>query len=106
MRRPRMVIRALMITVAVFALLIGGEQMRRRRAVCLGRAGRYAKMEGLYSAAIASWSPDNPPEDDVAAECRRLLAFYMRRRRGYERAALCPWLPVPSEPDLDDPQRE
>src|SRR4051812_33231464 len=104
MRRPqaRFTVRRLMITVAVVAVLLGGELMRRQRAARLERLAWLAKQEKILAASrpeeereIAS--PHLKHGKQMGAE--EALEEIARQRCRYEYAASHPWLPVPPDPE-------
>jgi hypothetical protein len=100
--RPRFTVRWMMVAVAMVAVLLGGELMRRRRAACLERLAWLAKHEKILAA--------SKPEEE-----REIASLYLkhgkqmgveealeeiaRQRRRYEYAASHPWLPVPPDPE-------
>ena len=102
MRMPRMTTRRLMVAVAVVAILMGGELMRRRRAACLERLTWLQGRETAWGADDPSW------EREVASRYLKrgkqmgvveALAEVARQKRKYEYAASHPWLPVPPDPE-------
>jgi hypothetical protein len=103
MPRVRFTVRRLMIAVAIFALVLGGLVARGRHLRHVGdefeRKGRKLYLEYRRG----DWI-----EKSTVAE-NRWLAYYLRMRDKYRKAARRPWLrvdPVPPEvePDLPEPQ--
>lgn len=87
-----------MVAVAVLAVLIGAEVLRRRRAFYLERAN--------VAAGWATWLRDPARHDlwlsieheSAPSEAIRQSDFYAGVRRKYERAASAPWWPIPPDP--------
>ena len=105
MHPPRFRLRALMIAVAVAALALGVEAMRRRRAECLRRAAFIACSE-RWSIEVAAMVED-PNIDlegnasyyrDHPIEVQRAIQKLASARRAHEHVARHPWLPVPPDP--------
>jgi hypothetical protein len=105
-----MTTRRWMVAVAVVALSVAGEQMRRRAVRYRGLAERHAKIE-LVCRRTAARLPLMKPSDygafcgGMARNIRRsprLAAYQADLRRKYEHAARYPWLPV--EPDPPEPE--
>lgn len=100
MLRPKVRVRALMVLIAVIALGIWGEQMRRRRAYCLAKSrvhrSKLFKISGFH---IYFSSPLPTPEREE--EWRRTYphaAWHLKLSDAYLHCASHPWEPVPQEP--------
>ena len=91
MRPPRFRLRTLLVAVAVAAVVSGVEVMRRRRACYQGRASDHAFAAIPYTPGYLGDRPDQAK-----------AAFHEAMRVKYERAARCPWLPVPPDPPAPD----
>ena len=109
MRPPRFRLHTLLVAVAVVAVGVSCEAMRRRRAALLGRAAVCGGFVAVNRAIIGSVSPlqagPGPTAEPVrraieATEdrARRRAEFYEALRRKYLRAAARPWLPVAPDP--------
>ncbi|SRR5579883_2155774 len=111
MRLPRMTTRLWMIVVAVVALSIAAEQMRRKSARYRERAERHAKIEEACRKSAALLPLMKPSDYEIM--CGRMVqatrlspwlaAYHAELRRKYEYAARYPWLPV--EPDPPGPMQ-
>jgi hypothetical protein len=110
MRLPRMTTRRWMIAVAVVALSVAGEQMRRRAVQYRRQAEHHARIE-LVCRQTAARLPLMKPSDYEGycgymvrniRNSPRIAAFHADLRRKYEHAARYPWHPV--EPDPPGPQ--
>jgi hypothetical protein len=90
--RPKFRVRTLVILVAVIALGLWGEQMRRRRAYCLEMADKHVKKirAEFYTGGLKSL--DERPMRHAHAKWHRTL------RDAYLRSAGRPWEAVPPEP--------
>jgi hypothetical protein len=125
MRLPRFRLRTLLIAVAVAAVAIGGEVMRRRWSICRGGAAFHAQEEKSWielaetatrtakfteSAArywrdrgntewAEEWGRDAARDAKHAADLKGIAASHGRMRRMFERAALRPWAALPREPE-------
>ena len=106
MRLPRMTTRRWMLAVALVALSVSGEQMRRRAAQYRWQAERHANIESACRR-TADLLPRMKPADwegfcgQMARGIRnspRLAAYHAVLRRKYEHAARYPWLPVERDP--------
>jgi hypothetical protein len=105
-----MTTRRWMIVVAVVALSIAAEQMRRKSAHYRERIERHAKIERACRETAARLPLMKP--SDFAPYCGqmvramlrspRLAAYHADLRRKYEHAARYPWLFV--EPDPPEPE--
>jgi hypothetical protein len=98
-----------MVAVAIIALSIAAEQMRRRAIHYRRLAERYAIIE-VACRETAARLPFMTPSDfgrmcgtmaNGVRKSPRRAAYYADLRRKYEFAALHPWLPV--EPDPPEP---
>jgi hypothetical protein len=107
MKRPhlRISLRRMMILVAIVAVLMGCELMRRQRAACLERLAWLAGRERMLKASdpeegreIASPYLKHGKQMGVGEALEEIA----RQRRRYEYAASHPWLPV--EPDPPGPE--
>jgi hypothetical protein len=100
MARPRVRVRGLMILVAAVALLIGGEQMRRRRVYCLKMADQHRSQ--LYMISGFHFSiPRSSLTAEKEEELRRTYphaAWHLDLSDAYRQRASRPWEPVPPEP--------
>ena len=99
---PRMTTRRWMITVAVVAAILFGERTRHLSAEYRDQAARAVMISDWYMGLA------NGPERDVigkaqADELRRLAKYHADVAKEFERAALCPWLPVPPVPPMPNP---
>jgi hypothetical protein len=100
--RVRFTVRRLMIAVAVVAVLLGGELIRRQRAARLERLAWLARCERM----LATSHPEE--EREIASPYLKhgkqmgvveALQEIARQRLRYEYAASHPWLPVPPDPE-------
>src|SRR5271165_3003686 len=98
MIRPKVRIRALMALVAIIALGLWGEQMRRRRAYCLKKS-----LEHRSKLIMISFHFQHPLLSAAEeAKLRRTYphaAWHLEVSDAYLRFANRPWQPVPAEPD-------
>ena len=98
MIRPKMRIRALMAIVAIVALGIWGDQMRRRRHYCLKKSlehrTKLLMMSFHFQHAIMSASGRRETAEDVSH-----AAWQLEVSDAYLRCANRPWQAVPPEPD-------
>jgi hypothetical protein len=100
--RVRLTVRGMMLAVAIVALVVWGERMRRASSAYWERAEFYRY--------LLTTPRNNPPPSEgesVAstteiAQGRRLIRYCEIMQAKYERAARRPWLPV--EPDPPDPE--
>jgi hypothetical protein len=90
--RPKFRVRTLVILVAVIALGLWGEQMRRRRAYCLEMADKHqTKIRAeFYNGGLISL--DERPMMDAH------LRWHKTSRDAYLRGVGRPWEAVPPEP--------
>jgi hypothetical protein len=91
--RIRLTVRGMMLAVAILAVVLGVLIERRRRFRAI--AGGYRSEQASHSSILISLGR-NPAIAERDAWLRKMVAKY-------ERAAGCPWLPVP--PDPPDPWR-
>ena len=100
--RVRFTVRRLMIAVAVVAVLLGGELLRRKRA---DRLERLAWLAGRERMLLAN---RHDPSLEIAAGnlkhgkpmgVEEALQEIAKQRRRFEYAAAHPWLPVPPDPE-------
>lgn len=95
--RVRVTVRRLMVGVAVTALALAADQVRRRRADYLGRAAINADAEQMSRAyADDARGPHCDPQRVERGDA--LAAYHAALRLKYERAARRPWLPVAPDP--------
>jgi hypothetical protein len=83
-----------MVAVAIVALSIAAEQMRRKSTRYRERAERHANIEHAHRELAALLPP--------LRSSAWLAAYHAELRRKYEHAARYPWLPV--EPDTPEPE--
>ena len=100
-----------MVAVAVAALLLGGEVLRRKRSAYLNRSNAEAASGWglLTSAEIYERAIRTSADPSVAARYRRragldreLAVYHDGLRRKYERAVRYPWLPVEPDPPMPE----
>jgi hypothetical protein len=104
MRLPRVqfTVRRMMVAVAVVAILMGGELMRRRRAACLERLAWLAGREKAWGADDPSWQREVASpylKHGKQMGVAEALAEIAQQRRMYEYVASHPWLTVPPDPE-------
>jgi hypothetical protein len=102
-----------MIAVAVVALLLGGEMMRRRRQRYREQADFHAFAEAFCARDVrmARATPPAPPGGTAASllnldgadrtaveQAASAAAYHAAMKRKYERAARYPWLSVEPDP--------
>jgi hypothetical protein len=111
MRFPRFTTRSLMLVVAVVAILIASELMRRRwdycrkhaiycRQVAAGFRGIHdGQIRGNYRFRVTHDGPDvaTTPESQVA-----WAVYYERLGLSYDRVARRPWLSIPADPPFPE----
>jgi hypothetical protein len=89
-----------MLAMAVVAVTIAAESMRRRAADYRAIAERHAAIEE-ETRDMADWVDEEvmTPEGAASArELRKMAEHFGRLRRRYEYAASHPWLSVPPDP--------
>jgi hypothetical protein len=103
MFRPRFSMRLLMIGIAIIAVVIGAELMRRRRAANLEIVAVLTNAQARCRDAIDSKTPMNISivyvkrgKEFSAAE---MIVEITKALPRYEYAASHPWLPVPTDPE-------
>lgn len=118
--RPRLKIWMLLVLVAIVALGIGGQQMRRRRARYLQVAAEHAKEEGTVRQEVREMDEVLKlfvqEDSELSSEFKKLfqkeksyaqkwLAYHVEMRRRFEDAAAYPWrgypeaIPKPANPE-------
>src|SRR5262245_55668830 len=100
MLRKRFSLKSLMALVAIIALGIWGEQMRRRRAYCLEMADKHR--DRLYMNSFHFSIPRSTLTAEKEEELRRTYphaAWHLNVSDPYLYYASHPWLPPPPEPD-------
>ena len=111
MPRARFTIRRMMVAVAIVALLLGGDVLRRKRSGYLARADAEAarELESRAKVKVYEGAIETSAAPSVAEGYRHRVEMYRdeanhhgRLRRKYARAARYPWLPV--EPDPPEPE--
>jgi hypothetical protein len=98
MKRPRVTVRRMMILVAIVALVIGGEKMRRRWLGLREMAAEH-KFRAEACETVAS---EQGPRWRRYAHYRTVAAYSRRMQIKYEHAMRRPWLSV--EPDPPKPK--
>ena len=92
MVRPKFRVRTMVVLVAVIALGLWGEQMRRRRAYCLEMADKHQKRIRAEFSTGGLIDLDEVPMRQAHVRWHRTL------RAAYLRGAGRPWETVPPEP--------
>ncbi len=107
MRVPRMTTRRWMVGVAVVALAMGAEKLRR-----LSRT--YAFLAACHAGARTSQvefvrdcdgfdTSDREAVAEMIAQFRRHIPWHAALARKYQHAARYPWLPVEPDPPMPEP---
>jgi hypothetical protein len=114
--RFRFTIRRMMIVVAIVAVLVTAERLRRIRSYRLQKAEDYSAAEQAYLADVRKFDAQftTPRAINEAFSSRRIMSLMRSQgrirklgehsgklKRTYEKAARYPWLPV--EPDPPEP---
>ena len=97
MVRPKLRVRTLMVLVAVIALGVWGEQMRRRRAYCLRKSLEH-RTKLLMTSFHFSQRLLSPEDEEKLRRTYPHAAWHLEVSDAYLRCASRPWQPVPPEP--------
>jgi hypothetical protein len=95
---PKMRVRAMMAFVAIIALGIWGEQMRRRRAYCLKKSLEH-RSKLLMISSHFSHPLMSAADEEKLRRTYPHAAWHLEVSDAYLRCANRPWQPVPPEPD-------
>jgi hypothetical protein len=91
MRPPRFRVRTLMVAVAVAALVLGGLELR-------GRKARFRAQAAYHSRRWSGLSLVKPTPPARTRSRERHAVYHDEMRRKYDWAARSPWLPVAPDP--------
>src|SRR3954463_10527774 len=107
MREPRLRfrLRTLLIMVAVVAMLMGTERMRRRWVFYRQRATMYGRLATILREGrqITYRKGTGPTVMLGHADMIRLSTYYANKSQAYRRVASRPWQPVPPAPEPPSP---
>lgn len=95
--RPKIRVRAVMALVAIIALGLWGEQMRRRRAYCLQKSLEH-RTRLLMVSVHMSHRPLPPEAEERLRRTYPHAAWHLEISDAYLRCASRPWQPEPPEP--------
>ena len=104
MRLPRPTVRQMMATVALVALILEAERLRRWRVHFLELAEAHASRKYDYGEGRGfvcprdEWYVDGRIRPEWWTQCDQMRDWGAALERKYRRAALLPFLPVPPDP--------
>jgi hypothetical protein len=96
--RVRFTIRRLMIAVAVVAVMIRADEMRRRWTTFSAKGAEYRQRAGFLWSKANALATISPDDLDQPPRILELSEYYRDLAEKYERAAARPWLTVAPDP--------